>query len=527
MNIPAASRGIPRTPLRDSLWDGRRLKLIFDPPLTHGSDIALELDGCHFAISRSDADAQAGFDFPFSPSGNAAMRVLPRLGRDGPAILDAPLKFSFGVAGLTASNDLPNALTPLEDGQLLPLGSDCASPEVVIVVPIYNATEHVERCLASLLAHTRGNACLVLIDDASSEPGIAALLEQHAGMSGIRVLRNPRNLGFTANANRGLAAAGHADVVLLNADTEVGPNWLSGLRRAAYARDDTGSATAVSDNAGAFSVPELEQTNDLPDCWTTSASARALWQHAGIAYPELPTGNGFCMYLKRAMLDEVGVFDEAAFPRGYGEENDLCQRARARGWHHVIAGNVLVAHARSQSFGESQRLALGQVGMAVLRDRYPDYEAQVAATLYSFERLVLDWRVRRIFSDARSNNVPLPRMLWFGGSRPTATDWEVWLVRHEGDSLILQGPSRPGTEPSITRVAPTVATSDSQVQALWTWLQVWAFECVVVGSDDHFGLASMARALDIPTFYPDKTDVNAPTYADCAAASRSFAGNSS
>ncbi|MGA9343197.1 MAG: glycosyltransferase [Rhodanobacteraceae bacterium] len=450
------------------------------------------------------------------------MRMLPRLGREGPATLDAPLELVLGVPGIGAPSGLPNALAPLEQGCLVPLGSECSAPDVVVAVPIYNAAEHVERCLASLIEHTRGGAHLVLIDDSSTEPEIAALLERHAHISGITVLRNPRNLGFTATANRGLAAAGRADVVLLNADTVVGPNWLCGLRRAAYACADTGTATAVSDNAGAFSVPELEQANELPDCWTISAAARGLWQHAGVAYPKLPTGNGFCMYIKRAMLDAVGAFDEVAFPRGYGEENDLCQRARAGGWHHVIAGNVLVAHARSQSFGESQRRALGQAGMAMLRDRYPDYEAQVAATLYSFERLVLDWRVRRIFADARSDNVPLPRLLWTGNAAPAATDWEIWLVRHEGNALVLQGPTPPGTKPSMTRVASGVETRGSQANALWDWLQLWAIECVAIHSDDEFGLGPMARALDIPTFCLQGPGANAPAYADFAAKSRSF-----
>src|SRR5690606_10762342 len=132
-----------------------------------------------------------------------------------------------------------------------------------------------------------------------------------------------RNLGFTATVNRGLAEARDADVVLLNADAEVGPEWLAGLRRAAYSADDIGTATAVSDNAGAFSVPELEQANTLPPAWPFEASARALWQQAGLAYPELPTGNGFCMYVRREVLAVIGGFDAVAFPQGYGEENDF------------------------------------------------------------------------------------------------------------------------------------------------------------------------------------------------------------
>jgi GT2 family glycosyltransferase len=40
---------------------------------------------------------------------------------------------------------------------------------------------------------------------------------------------------------------------------------------------------------------------------------------------------GFCMYIKRACLRDVGVFDTEVFRRGYGEENDFCLRAARRG----------------------------------------------------------------------------------------------------------------------------------------------------------------------------------------------------
>jgi GT2 family glycosyltransferase len=268
-----------------------------------------------------------------------------------------------------------------------------------------------------VLAHTTGHARLIVIDDASPDTEIAPLLARYATRANVSVLRNERNRGFTATANRGIAEAGRADVVLLNADTEVGPNWLTGLRRAAASADDVATVTAVSDNAGAFSVPELERENAMPARWTLDDTARALWHDAGHAYPALPTGNGFCMYIRRAVIDAVGALDEAAFPQGYGEENDFCQRASARGLRHLIAGNVYVHHERSASFGYDRRVQLGAAGMVVLRERWPNYEADVAATLHSYERRVLDWRVRRIFATA---DTPVLRVLAVGD---TANEW--------------------------------------------------------------------------------------------------------
>ncbi len=174
-------------------------------------------------------------------------------------------------------------------------------------------------------------------------------------------------------------------------------------------------------------MPELEEENAFPSEWTFDEAARALWHDAGTAYPELPTGNGFCMYIRRAAIDAIGAFDEAAFPQGYGEENDFCQRASARGFRHLIAGNVYVRHARSASFGHARRAALGIAGMAVLRERWPKYEADVAATLHSFERRALGWRVRRVFAAAGETS-PRLRVL-NAGDEVAPGGHEIWRMR--------------------------------------------------------------------------------------------------
>jgi hypothetical protein len=121
------------------------------------------------------------------------------------------------------------------------------------------------------------------------------------------------------------------------------------------------------------------------------------------------------------MLEAVGVLDAEAFPTGYGEENDLCQRAERAGFRHLIAGDVFVAHARSASFGDDRRARLGEQGMTVLRQRYPDYEKKVGATLYSFARRVLNYRVRRIYADATHAPPPRPRMLVIASDINVAT----------------------------------------------------------------------------------------------------------
>lgn len=380
-------------------WDGARLRLQLAP----AQALELWLDGCRYAPLQADADGAAEIALAPLPNGAASLQLQLRSG-DGSG---AAVTLRQDVAGL-ARAQAPQPLRPPQDAEFVAAGTAPAlAREVAVVVPVYNAAEAVRTCLDSVLAHTRGAARLIVIDDASTDAAIAPLLARYRGLPGVEILHNERNLGFTATVNRGMQQAGRADVVLLNADTEVAAHWLCGLRRAVWAGSDVASATAVSDNAGAFSVPELEQENPFPHEWTFAQAALALWQQAGTAYPRLPTGNGFCIYLKREALDAVGLFDAEAFAQGYGEENDWCQRAEAAGWQHVIAGPVLVRHARSQSFGHERRRVLGEQGMAVLRRRWPRYEADVGATLFSPRRRQLDWRVRRAYAQP----APLPRLL--------------------------------------------------------------------------------------------------------------------
>ncbi len=427
-------------------WDGAELRLT----LTAHGEVEVWLDDTRYARLRADEAGEARLAVPVLPNGRSQVNLQLRVAAER----SAAVTLQSHRAGLARAAAVLPPL-PLREQDYVDV-SAMAEPlqrEVAIVVPVYNAPDAVAVCLDSVLAQTRGSARLIVIDDASPDPAIAPLLARYRDVPGVTLLGNAQNLGFTATANRGIEAAGRADVVLLNADTEVAANWLSGLRRAAWAAADTGSATAVSDNAGAFSVPELEQENPFPNEWTFAQAALAVRQQAGSAYPRLPTGNGFCLYLKRAALDAVGLLDADAFAQGYGEENDWCQRAEAAGWRHVIAGDVLVRHARSQSFGEERRRTLGEAGMAVLRERWPNYENDVGASLFSPRRRVLDWRVRRAYA----GKPPLPRLLCWEDAAAETQSVQVFRCRRGRDGLWLEPP---GAEAALFE-----ALADSSVMA--------------------------------------------------------------
>jgi glycosyltransferase involved in cell wall biosynthesis len=191
-------------------------------------------------------------------------------------------------------------------------------------------------------------------------------------------LSNRQNLGFVHTVNRGMSLHPKRDVVLLNADTEVFDGWIDRLRRTAQRHPRTATVTPLSNNATICSYPRFLQDNPFPlELSYAELDALTAAVNAGVAV-EAPTGIGFCLYIKRNVLKEVGPFDQASFGRGYGEENDFCQRAIRKGWRNIIAADVFVHHWGSASFRGEKAKRL-QAALKTLDRLHPNYHRDVAA----------------------------------------------------------------------------------------------------------------------------------------------------
>jgi hypothetical protein len=136
--------------------------------------------------------------------------------------------------------------------------------------------------------------------------------------------------------------------------------------------------TPLSNNAEISSYPRFVHNNqrelELADRVLDEVAARVNADRE----VEIPTGVGFCMYLRRDCLEDVGLFDMASFGRGYGEENDLCRRAAAAGWRNILAPNVFVRHFGGASFGNSKALRM-RTALQTVERRHPGYTSLVGA----------------------------------------------------------------------------------------------------------------------------------------------------
>lgn len=252
--------------------------------------------------------------------------------------------------------------------------------KIDIIVPIYNAYEFTEECIKSVIKHTDLNThTLVLINDKSPDEKVYPMLLKYKDENTdkkIVVLDNEQNMGFVKTVNRGMQYSEN-DVILLNSDTEVTKNWIEKIQKCAYSNQYIATVTPLTNNGTICSVPNFGIDNELPKNMSLSEYADMIEKISANRYPQLTTGNGFCMYIKRDVINELGLFDDVTFEKGYGEENDFCYRALDHGYTNVLCDNTFVYHKGTQSFKKenltASRAALIDEHMKLLRKKHPIY----------------------------------------------------------------------------------------------------------------------------------------------------------
>lgn len=246
---------------------------------------------------------------------------------------------------------------------------------VAVIVPVYGDFAATKRCLDALLAYPerRLTRRIIAVDDATPDQRIAALLDELWHDGKIELLRNGVNRGFAASVNSALGVlAADEDAVLLNADTMPPPDMCSRLAQVAYLHDDIGTVTPLSNNGEYTSIPIRFRENPIPRGDVLAALDRLAAENMdGIDFVELPNGIGFCLYVKHAVLDAVGLLS-LQFGRGYCEDIDFCLRAQKAGFRNVCATTVFVGHAGSRSF-KSEKRALVLTNLSLIDDLYPFY----------------------------------------------------------------------------------------------------------------------------------------------------------
>ncbi len=193
-----------------------------------------------------------------------------------------------------------------------------------IIIPIWNQKILTAKCIESIIRYTDFPYRLILVDN-GSEPETKTYLERLAAEYPERVflIRNETNLGWVGAINQGLKESNASEYVSIqNNDIEVSPGWLRGLIDVAQCDKKIGLVN-----------PSWESDNP----------------RSNDRYTEIDYCRGFCMLIKREVINKIGGLD-TAYGMGYYDDWDYSERAIKEGYICARANKVKVVHHKEKSF---------------------------------------------------------------------------------------------------------------------------------------------------------------------------------
>ena len=225
----------------------------------------------------------------------------------------------------------------------------------------YNRRELLAACLRSLaeaLARVEDETEVIVVDNGSTD-GSARLVEESFPHAVLLAL--PRNLGFSGGVVQGMGRAQGEWIALFNNDTTLHEDAVAAMLAAGRSADDVGAVAAqmrfadrpdVVNSAGM----EMDQLGVAADRLVGAPVAAVDSQEP----QEVFGATGGAALYRRAMLDQVGGFDETFF--AFFEDADLAWRTRASGWRALYAPRAIVYHHHSATAGHGTPAKLYLVG---------------------------------------------------------------------------------------------------------------------------------------------------------------------
>ncbi|MCK4966046.1 glycosyltransferase, partial [bacterium] len=161
-------------------------------------------------------------------------------------------------------------------------------------------------------------------------------------------LRNNENMGFPKAVNKGMRNARGRYYVILNNDVLVTKGWLERLISTAEKEERIGMAGPVTNW---ISGAQLDKNALYRDIEKMEEHAAYVWETNKEQYEAYHRLRGFCLLIKKEVIDKIGGLDER-FRIGNYEDDDFCLRVSKGGYICVIAKGVFVHHFGSVTFKE-------------------------------------------------------------------------------------------------------------------------------------------------------------------------------
>lgn len=245
-----------------------------------------------------------------------------------------------------------------------------------VVVPVYGDWPSLRMCIKSLKKYLPEQHNVLFVNDCGPEADfLEKKILKSIKNSDFRYERNDKNLGFVKTCNRAVFELDttNNDILLLNSDTRVTKDFHKHMQGVMYSDKKIGAVTARSNNATVWSVP---MNSRLANHRLLSYLFYRLIRHKLPEKYITPTIHGFCVLIRRVVINRYGLFDEI-YGKGYGEENDFSMRIMRNGWMCAVANMAYVFHYESRSFGSEEKQKQISINAKILLERYPEYDQLV------------------------------------------------------------------------------------------------------------------------------------------------------
>lgn len=329
---------------------------------------------------------------------------------------------------------------------------------VSIVVPSRDGRSLLAKLLPGLVRETAALASEIIVVDNGSSDGTAEWLA--AEWPQVRVLSDPRPLGFAPAANRGISAAEYSYTCLLNNDMAVEPGFFEALLRPFGQIPDLFCSSAQIFFPGDKRREETGKTvwraRRAPEDFPLSCPEPV----AGEDLTPVLYGSGGCSLYDTAKLRALGGFDESFAP-AYVEDLDLGYRGWLRGWGSVLAAGARVVHHHRAT--TSRVFTQDQIQLLVERN-FLRFLAQSISSPSLFTELARSAVIRLNHLSARSEPEPwaLPSLwaalhlpFWVRRGVEPALDEGRLLALCSGDVACFPGQGRLG-RPVLLIASPYV-----------------------------------------------------------------------
>jgi GT2 family glycosyltransferase/tetratricopeptide (TPR) repeat protein len=214
-----------------------------------------------------------------------------------------------------------------------------------IVIVTYNNLEYIEQCVASIRAYTRsGDYEIIVVGNHSTVGTLAWLSEQ----SDLHVIENVENLGFAKSCNQGIELAQGDNILLLNVHISVSHNWLNNLLICLYSNENIGAVGSMTNDSSWYQSTSVNYSN-LEEMHLYAVSNN----HSNpLKWEERLTLPDNCMFIKRSVVEQIGIFDERFIAETYAV-NDYSLRIRLAGYRLVLCKDAFIHYSFSTSYGEN------------------------------------------------------------------------------------------------------------------------------------------------------------------------------